>query len=56
MMAHAIRIHAYSGPDAMQWDDVRTPEPGPVEVLVQPKMTACLTISHEQRRAGGVFA
>ena len=33
-MAHAIRIHAYGGPDAMQWDDVPTPEPGPAEVLV----------------------
>ena len=33
-MAHAIRIHAYGGPEAMQWDDVPTPEPGPAEVLV----------------------
>lgn len=33
-MSHAIRIHAYGGPDAMQWDDVPTPEPGPAEVLV----------------------
>lgn len=33
-MTHAIRIHAYGGPDAMQWDDVPTPEPGPAEVLV----------------------
>lgn len=33
-MAQAIRIHAYGGPEAMQWDDVPTPEPGPAEVLV----------------------
>lgn len=33
-MAHAIRIHAHGGPEAMQWDDVPTPEPGPAEVLV----------------------
>jgi NADPH2:quinone reductase len=33
-MSHAIRIHAYGGPEAMQWDDVPTPEPGPAEVLV----------------------
>ncbi len=33
-MTKAIRIHAYGGPEAMQWDDVPTPEPGPAEVLV----------------------
>lgn len=33
-MTKAIRIHSYGGPEAMQWDDVPTPEPGPAEVLV----------------------
>ncbi len=33
-MTKAIRIHGYGGPEAMQWDDVPTPEPGPAEVLV----------------------
>jgi len=33
-MSKAIRIHAYGGPEAMQWDDVPTPEPGPAEALV----------------------
>ena len=34
-MTKAIRIHAYGGPEAMQWDDVPTPEPGPGEALVR---------------------
>jgi len=34
MMTKAIRIHAYGGPEAMHWDDVPTPEPGPAEALV----------------------
>lgn len=33
-MTKAVRIHAYGGPEAMQWEDVPTPEPGPAEVLV----------------------
>ena len=34
-MTKAIRIHAYGGPEVMQWEDVPTPEPGPGEALVQ---------------------
>jgi NADPH2:quinone reductase len=34
MTSKAIRIHAYGGPEVMQWEDVPTPEPGPGEVLV----------------------
>ena len=34
MMTKAIRIHAHGGPEAMQWEDVPTPEPGPDEALV----------------------
>ncbi len=33
-MTKAIRIHAYGGPEAMRWEDVPTPEPGPAEALV----------------------
>ena len=33
-MTKAIRIHAYGGPEVMQWEDVPTPEPGPGEALV----------------------
>ncbi len=33
-MSKAIRIHAHGGPEAMHWDDVPTPEPGPAEALV----------------------
>ena len=34
-MTKAIRIHAPGGPEAMQWDDVPTPEPGPGEALIR---------------------
>ena len=33
-MTRAIRIHAHGGPEALHWDDVPTPEPGPGEALV----------------------
>lgn len=34
-MAHAVRIHAYGGPEAMTYDDVDVGEPGPGEVLLR---------------------
>ena len=34
-MTKAIRIHAHGGPEALQWEDVPTPQPGPSEALVQ---------------------
>ena len=34
-MTKAIRIHAPGGPEAMKWEDVPTPEPGPGEVVVK---------------------
>lgn len=34
-MTKAIRIHAYGGPEAMKWEDVPTPDPGPGEALVK---------------------
>jgi NADPH2:quinone reductase len=33
-MTKAIRVHQPGGPEAMRWDDVPAPEPGPGEVLV----------------------
>ena len=34
-MTKAIRIHANGGPEAMVWEDVPTPEPGPGEALIK---------------------
>lgn len=34
-MTKAVRIHAYGGPEVLQWEDVPTPEPGPGEVLIR---------------------
>jgi len=34
-MTHAVRIHAYGGPEQMRWEDVPTPDPGPGEALVR---------------------
>ena len=34
-MTKAIRIHHPGGPDAMKWEDVPTPEPGPNEALIK---------------------
>ncbi len=34
-MTKAIRIHAPGGPEAMKWEDVPAPEPGPGEVVVK---------------------
>ncbi len=34
-MAHAIRIHAHGGPEALQWDEVEVGDPGPGEVRLR---------------------
>ena len=34
-MTKAIRIHAPGGPEALKWEDVPAPEPGPGEVVVK---------------------
>jgi NADPH2:quinone reductase len=34
-MTKAIRIHTNGGPEAMVWEDVPTPEPGPGEALIK---------------------
>ncbi len=33
-MPHAIRIHAYGGPEVMRWEEVPLPDPGPGEALI----------------------
>ena len=35
MTTKAIRIHAYGGPEVLQWEDVPVPEPGPGEALLR---------------------
>ena len=34
-MTHAIRVHAFGGPDVLVWEQVPTPDPGPGQVLIQ---------------------
>jgi NADPH2:quinone reductase len=34
-MPHAIRIHGYGGPEALSWDEVTVPNPGPGEVVLR---------------------
>ena len=34
MSSQAIRIHSQGGPEVLQWENVPTPEPGPVEILL----------------------
>lgn len=31
----AIRVHAYGGPEAMVYEDVPSPEPGPGQIRVR---------------------
>ena len=33
-MTKAVRIHAYGGPEVLQWENVPMPEPGPGEALI----------------------
>jgi NADPH2:quinone reductase len=34
-MSHAIRVHAYGGPDAMKWEEVQVGEPGPGQAKIK---------------------
>ena len=34
-MPHAIRIHAYGGPEQLRWDEVDVPDPGPGQVRLR---------------------
>ena len=34
-MTHAIRVHAYGGPDALKWEEVEIGQPGPGEVRLK---------------------
>ena len=33
-MTHAIRVHAYGGPDVLKWEEIEAGEPGPGEVKI----------------------
>ena len=34
-MTHAIRVHAYGGPDVLKWEEIEVGEPGPGEVKIR---------------------
>ncbi len=34
-MPHAIRVHAFGGPEVMKWEEVQTGEPGPGQVKIK---------------------
>src|SRR6476661_8560513 len=34
-MTHAIRVHAYGGPEVLKWEEVEVGEPGPGEVKIR---------------------
>src|SRR3990170_7384127 len=34
-MTHAIRVHAYGGPEALKWEEVEIGQPGPGEVRLK---------------------
>jgi NADPH2:quinone reductase len=34
-VTHAVRIHAFGGPEVLQWETVELPNPGPTEVRVR---------------------
>ena len=34
-MTHAIRVHAYGGPEVLKWEAVEVGEPGPGEVRLK---------------------
>jgi NADPH:quinone reductase len=34
-MTHAIHVHHYGGPEALEWDEVEVPAPGPGEIAIR---------------------
>ena len=34
-MPHAIRVHAFGGPEVMKWEEVQPGEPGPGQVRIK---------------------
>ncbi|MFA1551385.1 NADP-dependent oxidoreductase [Actinomadura chokoriensis] len=47
----AVRVHAFGGPDALVYEEVQVPEPGPDEVLIQVH-AACLNPPDWYARTG----
>jgi NADPH2:quinone reductase len=48
-MAHAIRIHAHGGPEALRWEDVPVPDPGPGEARIRQRAIGVNFIDVYQR-------
>jgi NADPH2:quinone reductase len=47
---HAIRIHAYGGPDVMQWEELPRPVPGPGQTLVRVEAASVNFLDVQKRR------
>jgi NADPH:quinone reductase len=48
-MSHAIRLHDYGGPDALRWEAVDVPEPGPGQVRLRQRAAGLNYIDTYQR-------
>ncbi len=47
---HAIRIHAYGGPEVMQWEELSLPVPGPGQALIRVEAASVNFLDIQQRR------
>lgn len=47
---HAIRIHAYGGPDVMKWEELPTPVPGSGQALVRVQAASVNFLDVQMRR------
>src|SRR5271156_2185136 len=47
---HAIRIHAYGGPEAMQWEELPLPIPGPGQARVRVEAASVNFLDVQKRR------
>ena len=49
-MAHAIRIHAFGGPEVLQWEEMAVPQPAPGEILLRHTAVGLNYVEIMQRR------